>query len=181
MFRKFVNTPLRFTPIRFTAIICFVLVFAFSAVEAAKKEKAGSNESTVTVTDYQTGSLVIRLNADGISKAGTLKLNKTISIEISEGSLTAYLQEQNLSAVEIGVEMFKFSDDTQMFVFSPSGVYFDPPLELKGLLTVEGLQLLDENGEALEYTLSTDSKGNKITTKEIRRDHEVYTTPRIAA
>ena len=150
MFTKFVNTPLQLITIRFAAIMCLVLVFAFSAVEAAKK--AGSSDSTVTVTDYQNGSIVIRLNADGISKAGTLKLNKTISIGIGEGSLTAYLQEHNLSAVEIGAEMFRFSDGTRLFVFSPSDVYFEQPLELKGLETDEGLILLDENGKALEYT-----------------------------
>ncbi|MCH8294323.1 hypothetical protein IH992_24845 [Candidatus Poribacteria bacterium] len=161
MFTKFVNTPLQLITIRFAAIMCLVLVFAFSAVEAAKKEKAGSSDSTVTVTDYQKGSIVIRLNPDGISKAGTLKLDKTISIEIGEGSLTAYLQEHNLSAVEIGAEMFRFSDGTRLFVFSPSDVYFEQPLELKGLETAEGVIFLDENGKALEYTLSSDSSGSK--------------------
>ena len=161
MFTKFVNTSLQLITIRFAAIMCLVLAFAFSAVEAAKKEKADSSDSTVTVTDYQDGSIVIRLNADGVSKAGTLKLNKTISIEISESSLTAYLQEHNLSSVEIGVEMSRFSDGTWLFVFSPSGVYFEQPLELKGLETAEGVIFLNENGEELEYTLSSDSSGGK--------------------
>ena len=62
------------------------------------------------------------------------------------------MRRQHLQTVTVTAEMFWLSDDSLLFVFGPSGAYFDPLLELT--LRREFVQgqsmLLDESGEATD-------------------------------
>ena len=68
--------------------------------------------------------------------------------------MTEYMLEQNVNAVEVTVEMFRLSDGSLLFVFGPSGAYFNPHLELtlmKGYASKHA-ELVGEDGELLEST-----------------------------
>ena len=135
-----------YTAIRSIAIVCLILAFALSVAWA---------------TTYYTSK-----NIDGMG--GAIVINSNAKVSIPEGALTGYLKEQNQDSVEITVEMNEMYDNqghlsALVFTFGPSGVYFDPPLELrlKRYYMLANYLLFDENGEALEYT--TQGNGNLIT------------------
>jgi hypothetical protein len=138
--------------IRFTAIVCFVLVSAFTAAWA--------------VQTYYASEVIKK------GKGGNLKIvnqgEDKIGAKITNGSLDVYLEEQGLNEVEIQVEMteelVECSNDTHYhleFTFGPSGAYMDPPLKLilKGKYVETGCNvwLFDENGEAVEGKRSDES------------------------
>ena len=145
----------RYPSIRFTAIVCFVLVSAFTAAWA--------------VQTYYASEVIKK------GKGGNLKIvnagKDKIGAKITNGSLDAYLEEQGLNEVEIQVEMteelVECDDDTYYhleFTFGPSGAHMDPPLKLilKGKYVETGCNvwLFDENGEAIEGKRS--DEGDKI-------------------
>ena len=145
----------RYPLIRFTAIVCFVLVSAFTAAWA--------------VQTYYASEVIKK------GKGGNLKIvnagKDKIGAKITNGSLDAYLEEQGLNAVEIQVkmteELVECSDDIHYhleFTFGPSGAYLDPPLKLtltgKYVETGCDVWLFDENGEAVEARRS--DEGDKI-------------------
>ena len=136
----------KLTAIKSTAIIALVLAFALSAAWAL---------------EIYSNSRVY-----GVGEGGKIKLvkepNKTF-VRVPEGSLDGYLAEHNLNEVEITVEMIEELVEREdgstyyqvMFIFGPSGCYFEEGKELK--LTLNGkyaedpnVWLYDENGEALE-------------------------------
>lgn len=119
--------------------------------------------STAWATEQYSGSVVI-----GMGDEGEIQLiddsDGEVEIDIEEGSIDAYLQEQGIDEVEITVEMFvdivEYNGNTYhhfTFVFSPSGCYFDAndPLEIEiegEYVNVGGsCQLYDEDGEEVEY------------------------------
>lgn len=135
-----------YTSIRFTATISLVLVFALSAVWATTYYKS-------KVIDEGGGSIPIHADA---------------KLEIPNGALSAYLDEQGVDSVELTIELVEIYDgagnlDRLEFTFSPSNAEFDPPVELrlKGDYLDPTKILVDENGEALEYT--TQGSGNSVT------------------
>jgi hypothetical protein len=96
---------------------------------------------------------------------GIIVINDNARIRIAEGALSAYLAEKGVDSVEITVEATELYDangnfNGAMFVFGPSGAYFDPPLRLqfRGEYIGKEMLLFDENGEALEYNIIRDGK-----------------------
>lgn len=164
------------TTIRMTAIGCLVLALAFSPAGAKKDNRGKTRDSSYSTTDSTrsnstwvvfssaSGSGVIELGADGKSTAGHIPVvHDKVFVTIHSDSLTDYMLEQNLNAVTISVEMFQLMDDSLVFVFSPSGAYFNPSLELtlKKEFVQKDSMLFDEYGEALEYT--TEKRGRTQT------------------
>ncbi len=99
------------------------------------------------------------MEADG----GVIHINSEASAKIYEDALKPYFQEQGINSVEIKVELYYGWDASLLFVFSPSGAYFNPNLELTiaGGYIAENMTLLGEDGEALECTVK--KKGNALT------------------
>ena len=95
----------------------------------------------------------------GVS-GGTLAINSDARINIPNRALEAYLLEQGITDVEITVEMYYGWDASLLFVFGPSGTYFDPDLELKieGGYVADDMTLTSESGELLEYTTRNDGQ-----------------------
>ena len=134
-----------YTSIRLTAVVCFVLVIAFSAAWA--------------VQTYYASTLIKK------GGGGNLKIVQAgrdqIGAKISDGSLDAYLEEQGRNEIGIQVEMteewVEHSNGGHYhleFTFGPSNAYFNPPLKLilkgKYVDTACNVWLFDENGEAVE-------------------------------
>ena len=100
------------------------------------------------------GSVTIKLDENKKSTAGRIRLVRgMVCVTIRGGALTNYMLMNNLSAVTINVEVFRLSPDSILFVFGPSGAYFEPKLELtlKRQYMLPNFMLYDENGEALEF------------------------------
>lgn len=108
------------------------------------------------VAAYYSGSQV--MDEDG----GTITLNAEAEIRVKNKALTNYLKGQGLEAVEITVEMFYIWDGSLLFVFGPSGAFFEPELELEieGGYLIEDMMLYGKDGEALEYTAN--KNGTKL-------------------
>ena len=127
-------------PARLIATLCALLVLALSAAWAAAYQK----------------SKVI--GASG----GVISINSDAHVRIPNGALN--------DATEVTVEMVEVYDDNGdlsalLFMFGPAGTVFadgkDAELRLKGDYALADHVLLDENGEALEYT--TQGNGNLVT------------------
>ena len=145
-----------YTPLRFTAILSLVLVFALSVAWAGKAKPKGDRTTTsTTTTSTTTTSTTIQtyLASDVIGgRGGSITITRDVVVKIPAGALNAYLAEKGVDVVEITVEMIDFGDGL-LFIFGPSGAYFDPPLELtlKGDYFDDSAILVDELGEALEF------------------------------
>lgn len=140
------STQKRYTSIPATATVCLVFALALSVAWAAT---------------YST-SKVIGENG------GVIVLNNDAKVTIPNGALADYLDEEGIDSVEISVTMVEINDDdgnleALEFTFGPSGCTFTPELELrlKGDYVLPDHLLLNEEGEALEY--STQGNGNLAT------------------
>ena len=139
MFAQFRTTLIK------TVILSFALIVAISIAWAT--------------TTYYSASDVIG------DAGGSIKINDNANVLIKAGALSAYLGEQQINEVLITVDLEEILDaegnlDTLVFTFGPSGAYFDPELELqfKKEYVVEGIQIYNENGEAIEYTVKAGGK-----------------------
>ena len=155
-----------YTAMRFTGIVSLVLVLAFGAVEAAKKEKqertasTSSADSTLasTVSYYEASFIVQKGKSGGVFLVREGK--SKIYIAVLNTALDAYMDEQGINSVEITVSVLiefieqKDGDGYYLldFIFGPSGAYFEPPLKLYlyGKYSNSDVWLYDENGERLE-------------------------------
>ena len=109
---------------------------------------------------YYSASQVIK---EGKGAEFTVVPDEDITVDIEPGSLDVYLNEEGVDEVEITVDTVDFENGDLEFAFGPSGAHFTPSLRLtiSGPYLEEDLTLLDENGEALEYTVS--HSGNSMT------------------
>jgi hypothetical protein len=142
-------------PMRFTAIISLVFVFALSVAWAT--------------INYYSASVVIhhgKLGKRSLVNGG----NRDATIHIEKGALDSYMTDQGVNQVEITTELteerisqggppqYKLE-----FTFGPSGAYFNPPLELeltKAYANSPDVWLYDENGELLEAKVN--ERGHEI-------------------
>ena len=145
------------TAMKSAAILSLVLIFALSAALATINYYSSSKVYHVG----EGSEFVVFEDNDG-----------EVDVGVPAGSLDDYLEEQDLDEVEISVQMseelVQCADGTQYykldFTFSPSGCYFDPPLELdiEGKYVETGCEvtLYDEDGEELEADVS--SSGDEL-------------------
>ena len=140
MIRKFSSTTLKST-----LIVGLVLVLALSVVDAKKKDRNYSTESSSTTssTDTAPASTVNYYEASFIVQKGksggvfpVREGKNKIYICVLNTALDSYMAEKGINSVEITVsvltEFVEVADGDGYylldFIFGPSGAYFEPPL-----------------------------------------------------
>ena len=141
MFRKF-HRLIRTTAI-FGVVFAVALSFAWATI----------NTYSASMTIYKTEAGAMGIVNDGPNK---------ITAYTEDEAVDAYLDEYELNQIEITADLTEEWVDTGngtgyyrlSFTFSPSGLYFSPPLylKIKGKWVADDTQfwLYDENGEELE-------------------------------
>ncbi len=159
-----------YTPLRFTAIMSWVFVFALSIAWAdeddddVQQKNNGGSASEVTYSaseDIEKG--------DGTAIDVVNEGEKIIKIWVDSGSLDAYMTEQGIDDVELTVTLVEHlvqrDDGTSHyqldFIFGPSGAHFSTELEvrLEHAYYDSDVWMYSEDGEALEtYEHGSDGK-----------------------